>query len=452
MSTIAAISTPMSVGGIGVIRISGEDAHKIGDKIFKSYSGKKIADIKGYSALFGEVYDGDNRLDEAIALKFVAPKSYTGEDVLEISCHGGLFITERILSLVLKSGAVMAKAGEFTKRAFENGKLDLLEAQAVADMISAEGEMAYNLAFAAKGGALSKAIDKITGKLLSMSASLSAFVDYPDDDIPELSKDNILKTLNSCKAELKKLLSTYEAGQVYKEGINTAIVGRPNVGKSTLMNLFTGYDKSIVTDIAGTTRDVIEETVSLDGIKLRLFDTAGIRTTGDKIEKIGIKRAKDAMEKASLIIAVFDNSEELSDEDKNLISEIKNKKRIGIINKIDKENKLDTDYITNSFDKTIFISAKEGDISEIIDAIKEMYSLGKLNPNEATLATSIQKDGVKRAYNSVCNSISAIESGFPPDAMSADVDIALNALFELTGQKATELVTETVFSEFCVGK
>ncbi len=453
MDTIAAISTPHSSGGIGVIRISGLDSHEIGDAIFKSKNGTKIADIKGYSALLGDVYDGEKKVDEAIILKFVAPKSYTGEDVLEISCHGGIFVCEKILSIILSKGARLARAGEFTKRAFENGKINLVEAEAVADIISAEGEIANRAAQTIKDGALSREIESVRDSLLSVAANMTAFVDYPDDDIPDLEPSYLGEILDSAANRLKKLLDTYDAGQIYKQGIDTVIAGRPNVGKSTLMNLLSGRDRSIVTDIAGTTRDIVEETVSLDGIKLHLYDTAGIRQTQDAIEQIGVERAKDKITCAGLILAVFDNGEELSAEDRELISGISDKPTVAIINKCDREKRLDTEYIKNHFENVIEISAVQGEgRDELIEVIKKLYGLNKLNPNEATVATLRQKNNVSLAYHSIINAKDTLQMGFTLDAVSVDIDCAVNSLFELTGERTTETVIDKVFEQFCVGK
>ena len=291
--TVAAISTPLGEGGIGVIRISGTDAIDVADRVFKSVSGKKLSSLGGYSALFGHVFDDEKMIDEAVATVFLAPKSYTGEDVCEISCHGGKYVLNAVLRAVLNNGAAMAPAGEFTKRAFLNGKLSLNEAESVMGLISAKGEEELKLQLAAKNGRTSREIEEIEGLLLELSANFAAYSDYPDEDLSELSPENFIRLCNEAGERLEKLLSTYDSGRVLREGVKTAIVGKPNVGKSSLMNLLSGESRSIVTEVAGTTRDIIENTVKCGEIILTLADTAGIRETEDTVEKIGVMRAKE---------------------------------------------------------------------------------------------------------------------------------------------------------------
>ena len=328
-STVAAISTAQGEGGIGVIRISGDEAVKIADKVFKCVGNKCLADLKGYTASFGYVYNGEEKLDEAVALVFKAPHSYTGEDVVEISCHGGLFITKEVLRTVLEAGASPAQAGEFTKRAFLNGKIDLAEAESVMDIIGAKSRSAVRTALVTKDGALSRKINTIKDDLINKAAHLSAWADYPEEDIPEITEDNLENSLNNAEKELTDLLSTYDMGQIVKEGIDTVIAGRPNVGKSTLMNLLTGSDKSIVTEIPGTTRDIIEETVVLGNVILRLSDTAGLRETDNRVEQIGVEKAKKRLENCGLVLAVFDSSATLNNDDYELIDAIKDVPSIG---------------------------------------------------------------------------------------------------------------------------
>ena len=288
LSAIAAISTPLGTGGVGIIRISGKNSAEIADKIFVAASGRKLAQSKGYRAHFGRIFDGETPVDEVVCLVFRAPHSYTGEDVVEINCHGGIFLMKKILRLILQNGAQPAAPGEFTKRAFLNGKLDLSEAEIVMTLISAQGEQGANAAFNQLEGKLSKKIESINSSLLGLAAHIAAWVDYPDDEIEELSENELRNTIVSADLEICKLLSTFDSGMAVTSGVEAAIVGKPNVGKSTLMNLLTGYDRSIVTEIEGTTRDVVEETVNLNGCILRISDTAGIRETGDLVEKIGV--------------------------------------------------------------------------------------------------------------------------------------------------------------------
>ena len=288
LSAIAAISTPLGTGGVGIIRISGKNSAEIADKIFVAASGRKLTQSKGYRAHFGRIFDGETPVDEFVCLVFRAPHSYTGEDVVEINCHGGIFLMKKILRLILQNGAQPAAPGEFTKRAFLNGKLDLSEAESVMTLISAQGEQGANAAFNQLEGKLSKKIESINSSLLGLAAHIAAWVDYPDDEIEELSENELRNTIVSADLEICKLLSTFDSGMAVTSGVEAAIVGKPNVGKSTLMNLLTGYDRSIVTEIEGTTRDVVEETVNLNGCILRISDTAGIRETGDLVEKIGV--------------------------------------------------------------------------------------------------------------------------------------------------------------------
>ncbi len=335
MSTIAAVSTPNAPGGIAVIRISGENALDIAAKIFKPAAGKKVADMDGYTCAYGIAHDDGERLDDCILTVFKAPHSYTGENVAEISCHGGLYVSKKILRAALKKGADNAEGGEFTKRAFLNGKLDLTQAEAVMDIISAKGAKELKMAENLREGAAFKKADKVSKRLIKILGDLAAWADYPEEDIPEVEPQSILDGLNAAKLELASLIENYDSGRILREGVATAIVGRPNVGKSTLFNCLSGCERSIVTDIAGTTRDVIEESVRLGDVTLRLSDTAGIRQTDDLIEEIGVGIAWKRLDEAELVIAVFDGSCPLTEDDLNLINKIKNKKSVAVINKND---------------------------------------------------------------------------------------------------------------------
>ena len=332
-TTIAAISTPMGTGGVGIIRISGEEAFKICDRVFKAFSGNTLTDSEGYRAHFGRIFDGETAVDEVICLVFRAPHSYTGENVVEINCHGGVFLMKKILRLVFENGASPAAPGEFTKRAFLNGKMDLSKAEGVMSLISAQGEQGANAAYNLLEGSLSRKINEINSSLLSVAAHMAAWVDYPDDEIEEIDTSNLRNTVENAIKEINTLLSRFDSGMAVTTGVDAAIVGKPNVGKSTLMNLLTGYDRSIVTSVEGTTRDVIEETVNLNGCILRLSDTAGMRETGDEVEKIGVDRSRKKLERSAVIFAVFDLSRELSDEDFELLELCEGKTVIPIINK-----------------------------------------------------------------------------------------------------------------------
>lgn len=453
MSTIAAISTAQGQGGIGVIRVSGEQAFTIVDKIFKSVSGKKIMDIKGYTALFGHIYNNEEVLDEAVVLKYVAPKSFTGENVVEISCHGGMYITKEVLNAVIMAGSSLAEPGEFTKRAYLNGKMDLTEAESVMDIISAKSKSAARAALFVKDGALFKKSQQVKQLLLDKAAHLSAWADYPEEDIPEVSEDSIMEAIEESISILEKLLSTYDMGQVVKEGIDTVIAGRPNAGKSTLMNLLVGREKSIVTNIAGTTRDVVEDTVLVGNVMLKLSDTAGIRDTDNEIEKIGVQKTFDKINGAGLVIALFDNNEELNSEDIDLINKIKDIPCIAVINKIDLEDKVDKKYITDNIENVVYISAKQQDnIDELKNMIEKIAGTEDFDPSAGIIANERQRNAIRNAVNSLYEAKESLAMGMTMDAITVSLQETIDYLLELTGEKAGEEIVDSVFHNFCVGK
>lgn len=452
-NTIAAVCTAQGEGGIGVIRISGDDSLKIADKIFKNINNKKVTDMKGYTAAFGKVCDNGDEIDEAVVLVYRAPHSYTGENVVEISCHGGLFITKQVLRAVLNNGAVPAQAGEFTKRAFLNGKIDLTEAEAVIDIISAKSKSAARAALFVKDGVLRRKIDKVKEDLLSQAAHLSAWADYPEEDIAEVSDEELFSAFDNAINVLQGLLDTYDSGQAVKQGIDTVIAGRPNVGKSTLMNVLSGYEKSIVTDIPGTTRDIVEDTVVLGDVILRLSDTAGLRDTEDRVEQIGVDRAKKRLEQCGLLLAVFDNNQILNEDDYDLINSAKNTISIAIINKIDLEQKLDVEYISNNFDNIVYISAKSGECrEELTKAVEKIAGTANLNPSEGILSNERQRIAVSNALLSVKEAKSALKIGLTYDAITVSLEDAISNLLELTGESTSEEVVDRIFHNFCVGK
>ena len=453
LSAIAAISTPLGTGGVGIIRISGKNATEIADRIFVSVNGKKLSSSKGYRAYFGRIFDGETAVDEVVCLVFRAPHSYTGEDVVEINCHGGVVLLKKILRLVLQNGAQAAAPGEFTKRAFLNGKLDLSEAESVMTLISAQGEQGANAAFNQLEGSLSRKIEKINSSLLSLAAHIAAWVDYPDDEIEELGNNELYSTIYNAHLELCALLSNFDSGMAVTNGVDAAIVGKPNVGKSTLMNLLTGYDRSIVTEIEGTTRDVVEETVNLNGCILRISDTAGMRETGDIVEKLGVERSRKKLERAAIVFAVFDLSKPISDEDKELIDECKDKNVIPIVNKTDLESRLDVDYIKNKLGSPLFISAKSGDgYNELCDRVAELMGTKNFDTTSAMLVNERQRICCQKASDALKDALEALNIGLTPDAIGVCMDDAIAALLELTGQKASEAVVDEVFKQFCVGK
>ena len=451
--TIAAVATGNSVSGIGVIRISGDDAIEIAQKVFKAKDGTPLSSLKGYTAKFGNVYcDGDS-FDNAVALVFRNPKSYTGEDVVELSVHGGIFIVEKTLEAVLSVGAVPAQAGEFTKRAFLNGKIDLAQAEGVAALISAQGQEAAKASFNLLQGSLSKKISQVLDELISCSALMAAWVDYPDEEIPELEEDNLKKILQNTASSLFELLKNYENGIVMTQGVDTAIVGRPNAGKSTLMNMLSGTEKSIVTHIEGTTRDIVENSVRLGNIVLHLSDTAGIRESKDIVESIGIKKAMDKINSASLILAVFDSSDILNDDDRMLIESCKGKPCVAVINKTDLDSRIDLSQIKANFDKIVFISAKNNEGTDKLEqAVKELLGVEGFDSSQPLLANQRQKLCVSNAYDYICRSIEGAQAGITYDAINVMIDSAADELLSLTGKKATEEVVNNIFSRFCVGK
>ncbi len=451
--TIAAVATPLSAGGIGVIRISGEEAIEIADKVIETTSGKPLSSLKGYTAAHGKVVFKGEAIDECVALVFRAPKSYTGENTVEISCHGGVLITKEVLRAVLEAGARVAEGGEFTKRAFLNGKMDLSEAEAVMSLISAQGQQGMKAAYNALDGALSRKINDLCSRLLSSSAQMAAWVDYPYDEIPDLEESFLKSQLEEVSESLVALLSSFDAGRAIIDGVETAIVGKPNVGKSALMNLLSGFNRSIVTDIAGTTRDIVEETIRVGSVVLRLADTAGIRESADLVESIGVDMAKLKTERAGLILAVFDSSRELDESDKEILSLCENREVIGIINKTDLETKLETKILEEKLSKVVYISAKtaEGE-EELVKAIEEVLGTDKIDTSKAMITTERQRKSALKALESLREAIDALEIGITLDAVNVCIDTAIEALLELTGEKAREAVVDEVFSQFCVGK
>lgn len=452
-NTIAAISTAQGEGGIGVIRISGPNAVSIADKVFESVSEKKLCEMKGYSAAFGHIKKDNEIIDECIATVFREPKSYTGEDVVELSCHGGLYITREVLRIVLEEGASPAQAGEFTKRAFLNGKMDLTEAEAVIDIISAKSKTAARTALCAREGALWNKIEEIKKKLVTTAAHFSAWADYPEEDIEKVSSDNLSDVFVQVINELNSLLDTYDKGQTIKEGIDTVIAGKPNAGKSTLMNLLAGHNRSIVTEIPGTTRDIIEETVLVGDVILRLSDTAGIRDTDDTVEKIGVDLAKERLSNCGLILAVFDSSSELDENDIKLIEEVKDAEVIAVINKDDLEKAIDNNYIESKIKRVVNISAKTGEGYEQLEKmITDIAGTSNFNPSEGILANERQRQAVLNAKKAVEEALSALNMGMTFDAVEVALEDAISYILELTGERVSEVVVDNVFHNFCVGK
>lgn len=460
--TVAAIATPNAAGGIGIVRISGGDALRVASRVFvPAKDGVSLLDAAGYTMHFGtvvETADGaPSPVDQAVCLVFRAPASYTGEDVVELQCHGGMYVMQKILRLVLAAGAEAAGPGEFTKRAFLNGKLDLSEAESVMNMISAHGEQAANAAYHALEGALSKEIRSVTDVFIAAAAHMAAWADYPDEIYEEeLDYGVLLEQFRDASRKLNALRAKFDAGQAVTEGIETAIVGRPNVGKSTLMNALLGRDRSIVTSIAGTTRDVVEETARIGNVVLRLADTAGLHESEDVVESIGIQMAEEKLEHADLVLAVFDGSEPLNDEDKALLEKVlsvPNRKSIAIVNKSDLGNEVSEEDLSPYVTAVITLSAKDPDCYEQMRVLLEdLLGTADFDPSAAMLANERQLDCVNRALGAIEDAVSGIENGLTMDALSVCVDDVITPLLELTGESVSDTIIEQVFATFCVGK
>ncbi|MCQ2455229.1 MAG: tRNA uridine-5-carboxymethylaminomethyl(34) synthesis GTPase MnmE [Clostridia bacterium] len=448
--TVAAISTPQGEGGIAVIRISGDEAIKIADKSFRAFSGQKLETLKGYSAAYGEIVSDNKVIDDAVALVFTSPKSFTGENVVELSVHGGKLVARDALRVVLSNGADLAGPGEFTKRAYLNGKLDLASAESIMEIISAKNETALKISRMAKEGNLSREIEEITAEILKLDAAISVYADYPDEEIEGLDTPTFLKTLEKIEENIKKLLETYDAGKVIREGVDTCIVGKPNVGKSTLMNVLCREDRSIVTDVAGTTRDVVESTVTVDGITLNLSDTAGIRSTEDTVEKAGVERSVKRLNNSALVLAVFDVSRPFDNDDRKLISALGNNAII-VLNKNDLQSVADMSLFEGK--NTVSISAKDNSgIQKLYGEIEKTVNSRKISGDEAVLISERQRNCAKRAYESIAEAKKSLLSGITIDAVGVLIDDCLSALLELTGKRVTNEVTDEVFKRFCVGK
>lgn len=453
-TTIAAIATPLGAAGIGVIRLSGDDAIAVADRLFvPAAEARTLAKTPGYTARYGHVHDDEGLLDDVVALVFRAPHSYTGEDVVELSCHGGVYLLQRVLRACFTAGAVPAPPGEFTRRAFLNGKMDLSQAEAVMGMIGADGDRGLRAAVAAREGAVFRRMEAVKEELLAVNAAFSAYVDYPDEDIPELTREELDGTLRRADAALTELLDTFDAGRVLREGVNTVIAGAPNVGKSTLMNALAGYERSIVTEIPGTTRDVVEETVRLGEVTLRLADTAGLRETDNRVEQRGVDLAGRRLNTADLVLAVFDGSRPLSQEDRRFAERLDGVPCVAIINKEDKKQEIDSVYIMERFPYTVTLSAQTGEgMAALAQAVSAVTGVQGLDAAQPVLATERQRVCVARCRESVREARQALDAGMTLDAVSVSVDGALDAALSLTGERVSEAVVEEIFSHFCVGK
>ncbi len=453
-STIVALATPPGAGGIAVVRLSGPESYEVCEKVFRPINpDKKVADAKGYTALFGHFIAGGKTLDEGVVLFFRAPHSYTGEDAVELSCHGGMVIAQSLIEACIEAGAEPAGPGEYTKRAFLNGRIGLTQAEAVMDVIGAAGRQGAALAQQALSGALAEKIETWRAALVKLAGHLAAWVDFPEEDVPELEDDALLAELGRIEGEIEELIQNYEAGAVLRQGVDTAIVGSPNVGKSTLLNLLAGFDRAIVTPVAGTTRDVVEQAVMLGGVRLNLFDTAGLRETEDIVEAEGIRRSRQKLAEAGLVLAVFDGSCTLLEQDRELAESCKGRPAIALVNKSDLDRRFDLDAVRDCFDAVLPISAANGEgLEGLAEEVRRVLRVAQVDPNAPGLMNRRQLAAAVRAKSAIKEGREALLGGFGLDAVSVCVDDALLALSQLTGVDASESVVEEVFSTFCVGK
>ena len=454
--TIAAIATAMSNSGIGIVRISGDEALDVADRIFRPKKGsRKVSDMETHTIHYGYVTDGDEVIDEVMLLIMKAPRSYTCEDTIEIDCHGGVLVMKKILETVLKYGARPAEPGEFTKRAFLNGRIDLSQAESVIDVINAQNELALKSSVSQLQGAVLEKIKAIRAVVLHEIAFIESALDDPEHLSLEGYPEQLHEIMSDAHSKVKKLLDSSDNGKMLKEGINTAIVGKPNAGKSSLLNILVGEERAIVTEIAGTTRDILQEQIQIGGIGLNVIDTAGIRDTEDIVEKIGVNKSREYIEKADLIIYVVDSSTELDENDQEIIEAIQNKKAIVLLNKSDLDAKTDASILQTQLNKPILsISAKNNTgIHELETLIEEMFFSGKLSFNDEVYITNIrQKNALAEAQNSLKMVLQSIADGMPEDFFTIDMMNAYEALGTIIGESVGEDLVNEIFSKFCMGK
>ena len=452
--TIAAISTSPGIGGIGIIRMSGEDCFQILEKIFKPKNKQSIEKIKGYTMKFGKIVDKDNIIDEVLVSYFKSPKSYTSENMCEINSHGGIVIMNKILDLCIKNGANLAEPGEFTKRAFLNGRIDLSQAEAVIDIINAKTDKEAEVSLKQLEGSLSEKIEKIRKIVISVMADIEATIDYPEYDLEEVTNAKIIKVLDEVDILLKSLEKSFYNGKILREGISTAIIGRPNAGKSSLLNLILNEERAIVTDIEGTTRDTIEEFISIDGIPLKIIDTAGIRNAKDEVEKIGVEKAMDIAKRSDIIIAIFDSSKKLNEEDKKILELLKDKNAIILLNKIDLEKIIKVDEFKEINKPVIEISTKtkEGR-DKLYEEISKMFKLKEIANDGETIVSNVRhKNIIINSRRNLEKARETINNNMPIDIISTYLKEIIEELGKITGETVTDDVITEIFSKFCLGK
>lgn len=455
--TVAAISTPSGIGGIGVIRISGPEAFSICDKVFSSPSSKKLADAKTHTIHYGHIKDENGEtVDEVMAAVMRAPKTFTAEDTVEISAHGSPVALNKILSLLIGAGARLAEPGEFTKRAFLNGRIDLSRAEAVIDVIHSDSFVSLKNAVSQLDGSLYRRIEDIKEPLLYAMAQLAAAVDYPDEEIATLTPPELEKILSEAIEKTEELIKSADDGRIIKDGVVMVILGKPNVGKSSLMNALVGADRSIVTDIEGTTRDIIEDKIVINGVSVRLFDTAGIRSASDEVEKIGVRKTLDYLESADIAVVMLDSSSPLDDKDKEVLRSTEGKKRIIILNKSDLPaviKKSDIGDMSSEDDIILLLSAKNEDgIIGLKDAVSDLLNLGKVSASQRAVSNMRHVLALSDAKEALSDALGALRSGLPPDMCSIDISTALESLGLIDGRTVSADIVDEVFRNFCVGK
>ena len=454
MSTIVAISTAPGIGGIGIIRMSGEECFEILDRIFKQKNHQKIDEIKGYSIKYGHIIDNQNVIDEVLVSYYKAPNSYTKENMCEINSHGGIVIMNKILDLCIRNGANLAEPGEFTKRAFLNGRIDLSQAEAVIDIINAKTDKEAKVSLEQLNGNLSEKIESIRKIVISIMADIEATIDYPEYDLEEVTNKRILGTLDGVGEMLESLERSFYNGKILREGISTAIIGRPNAGKSSLLNVILNEERAIVTDVEGTTRDSIEEYISIDGIPLKIIDTAGIRNANDEVEKIGVQKAIEIAKKSDIVIAIFDSNKLLTKEDKEILELLKNKNAIIILNKIDLERKIKITDIEKLEKPVVEISTKtrEG-IDKLYNEISKMFKLKEIANDGETIVSNVRhKNIIINSRKNLEKARETILKNMPIDIISTYLKEIIEELGKITGETVTEDVIKEIFSKFCLGK
>ena len=453
--TIAAISTAIGEAGIAIVRMSGEDSIDIIDKIFVSASKIKMKDAENRKFMYGHIYDADKKIDEVLVVKMKGPHSYTAEDIVEIHCHGGVVSVKRILNLILSKGARLAEKGEFTKRGFLNGRIDLTQAEAVIDLIKAKTDISFDLGLNQLSGALSEVLNKLKDELVSMQALIVANIDFPDEDIEDAAYNDLLDRSKKILDKIDNLLENSKNSRLLRDGINTVILGKPNVGKSSLLNGLLKYDRAIVTDIAGTTRDVIEDYINLDGVLLKISDTAGIRETDDEVEKIGVNIAREKLKDADLVIAIFDLSRDFDDDDKEILKLIENKKHIIILNKDDLEQKISDEEIEKYFkDDYLRLSVMENEsVMKVEKLIIDLFFDGELQISSDTVLSNLRHiNALREAKKELLEVNESLNKRVFLDLIEVDLENVIAHISEITGTITTEDILDRVFSDFCIGK